>query len=132
MALPLILGMAALGAGTAYLQGKQQERQNQANMLAQAAAAKYSPWTGITPQMGGASSPDVGGSALGGAMQGALGGYMASESMKETDLANQKNELEVQKLQEELGKKPMLYDQPMAASQLQKPQLGSSWLAMRR
>lgn len=105
----LILG--GIGAGTGYLQAKQQERQNQANMLAQAAAARYSPWTGIKPQMGGASSPDVGASTFGGAAQGALGGYMQMKNIEQTDAANEN----MKKLIEAQAAKKQTFQNPQSS-----------------
>lgn len=77
-----------VGLGTGMIQAQQQNKNNQANMLANAAATRYSPWTGIKPQLGGAQGADVGGAALGGAMQGALGGYMQGKNIEQTDASN--------------------------------------------
>lgn len=132
--MPITAALVAggIGLGSGYLQAKQQNRNNQANMLANAEATRYSPWTGIKGQIGGADSADVGAAAGMGGMQGALGGYMTGKGMQSTDLANQKNQLEVMKLQEEaLAKKPTLMsDQPAAASQYQMPDQGNLWARM--
>jgi hypothetical protein len=76
------VGGTALGALTSYSQAKQQERQNKANMLAQAAQDRYSPWTGAAIQTGGANSPNVAAQTLGGALGGGMTGAMMGSQFK--------------------------------------------------
>lgn len=74
--IPLMLGMAALGALQGSMQAKAQQRANKQNADISAAQTQYSPWTGL-----GASTPEIKaadptGAALSGGIGGGLSGYM--------------------------------------------------------
>jgi hypothetical protein len=74
MAFMIPLAMAAFGAMDANAKRDDQRRQIKAN----AEAMKYSPWTGMKPEMMSMSGP----SELGGAAQGALSGAMMMDQFK--------------------------------------------------
>jgi len=74
------VGAAAIGAVTAAQQRKAQQQANQQSSDVNAAQTQFSPWTGIKPQ---AFAPQaVTANALGGAVQGGLGGAMFAQGQK--------------------------------------------------
>ena len=77
------VGAAAIGAVTAAQQRKAQQQANQQSSDVNAAQTQFSPWTGIKPQ---AFAPQaVTANALGGAVQGGLGGAMFAQGQKKSD-----------------------------------------------
>lgn len=68
--------MAAIGALQKSQQAQAAKRANSKAMQANAAVMEYSPWTGMKTDMIQPSAINVGGEALGGAMQGGLSGAM--------------------------------------------------------
>lgn len=65
---------AALGAYSSGRQASAQQDAEKRNMLANAEALRYSPWTGMNPGMQKSSGVDAGGAALTGGLGGALSG----------------------------------------------------------
>lgn len=111
--LPLILGMAALGAVQAEQQRKAQARAQEQNAQMAAAQTKYSPWTGMGPGQVQAQAPN--GGALQGAMAGGLSGAMFGQQFAD--------------------KPPTVYDEKVApinplATQTDNQYGSSPWLQM--
>ena len=79
MAWMIPVAMAGMGAMDAADKRNQQRSQMKAN----AEAMKYSPWTGMKPEMMGMSGP----SEMGGAMQGGLSGAMMMDQFNKPDAA---------------------------------------------
>jgi len=77
MALPLILGGAALGALGGYSKGKQQQQADANEMALNAEMMRLSPWTGMNVQHK-AARPDA---STSGMVSGALGGGLSGLSM---------------------------------------------------
>jgi hypothetical protein len=73
-------GTAILGAVNADAQRKAQQKANQQSADISAAQMEYSPWTHVNPQA--AQVTPVTGNALGGALEGGLGGAMFASAMK--------------------------------------------------
>lgn len=82
MALPLLI--AAGMAGIRYLQAKEKQKQEKANMLANAEQIRYSPWTGMNSSIQGKDSS----SPLLGAASAGLGGYMQGSNIASSMSAN--------------------------------------------
>lgn len=107
----LLLG--GLGAASGYLQGREQQRMNYANMMANAAQMRYSPWTGMKPAMmpAQAGSPVIAG--LGGALSGGVSGYLMGQQAQKPQAPMAQPEIQ-QQPQEPMG------------------QMDSAWLDMKR
>lgn len=71
-----------VGGTMAYMNARNNQaakKRDAANMQANAAAIQYSPWTGMKPQMMGASAGTDNGTAM---LTGGLQGFMAGQSIK--------------------------------------------------
>lgn len=68
------VSLAGVGAGASYLNNKAKQKQESANMMANAEAMRYSPWTGMKPQMMGRSTGSDTASIMQGGLQGAMFG----------------------------------------------------------
>lgn len=74
----IAVGMAAVGATSSYMNNQAKKKQEQANMMANSEAMRYSPWTGNKPQMMSSTAGSDIGATLGGGMQGAMIGSQLS------------------------------------------------------
>lgn len=74
------VGSGVLGGVTKYMDAKQQQKQEQAKLMANAAQIQYSPWTGAQAQIMGASAPSATGAAIGGALQGGIAGASMAQA----------------------------------------------------
>lgn len=80
MAITLGLGALGLGAGVANSQAQQAQRKR--DMMANAAAIQYSPWTGMNPGMMAGTPDNTLGAAIGGASEGAVTGLLLGRGTK--------------------------------------------------
>jgi hypothetical protein len=72
------VGVAAVGATSSYMNNKAKQKHEEDAMKANAEAMRYSPWTGMKPQMMGKTS----GSDIAAIMQGGVGGAMMGSQFR--------------------------------------------------
>lgn len=115
------VGVGGATALMSYAQAKDRQKQERANMLANAEQIRYSPWTKLKAEIQGAQAQNPVMAGLGGALQGGIGGYSMKQGMNKVDQENALAELQKQKLQQELGG-----ISPIAMAELQRNGLGGA------